>query len=200
MWEEENNKLILASASPRRKAILELMGLKFAIIKPKGLQENSKGNPYQAVEANSEAKAVWAAEHIKSGTGLFCGFDTIVYFNNKVWGKPSSRREAFELLTQMSGRRHEVVTGVCILDKASGHRLTGHEITAVEFRELEEPEIGSYLKSGQVLDKAGAYNIGGRGALLVKRIEGCFYNVMGLPVARFIEMLKDMNYKILGER
>ncbi|MGM0366058.1 MAG: Maf family protein [Actinomycetota bacterium] len=196
MLAEGRKKLILASASPRRKEILELLKLDFDIIHPEGAREVAYEHPYRMVTENSAIKARHGLRQ-SSGRGvLVCGFDTVVYADGRVFGKPASTAEASHFLKKFNGRTHQVITGVCILD-GDGRKSVDIESTLVEFRKLGDREIDAYLEAEEVLDKAGAYNISGYGAVLVKRIEGCFYNVAGLPVARFISLLEDFNYKIL---
>ncbi|MDZ7837411.1 MAG: Maf family protein [Actinomycetota bacterium] len=127
MWEEENKKIILASTSPRRQSILKIMGLKFDIIEPEGVEERNSGNPYRAVEDNSESKARFAAEKIKGSQGIVCGFDTLVYFAGSFLGKPACQEQAAQFLEKLSGRAHKVLTGVCMIDMESGQKRIGSE-------------------------------------------------------------------------
>ncbi len=199
MWEEENRKkLILASASPRRKEILELLKLDFDIIHPSGARELVYSQPRRMVTENSAIKARHVLSQCSRKDVLVCGFDTVVYLDGRIFGKPESMAEARGFLKKFNSRTHQVTTGICILDGEDGREMLDAESTMVEFRELKDSEIDAYLKAEEVLDKAGAYNISGYGAALVNRIEGCFYNVAGLPVARFISLMADFNYKILG--
>ena len=121
--------------------------------------------------------------------------DTIVWHENRIYGKPHSKEEAFAMLKNLSGQTHEVYTGVAVLH--NGAELTESERTAVTFRPLYEDEIHGYIATGEPMDKAGAYGAQGKGALFVRRIEGDFFNVMGLPVCRLGEMLKRTGVKLL---
>jgi len=177
---------------------MELLRLDFDIIYPDGAREAVSDHPYRMVTENSAIKARYALRQAGKKEVLVCGFDTVVYMDGKIFGKPESLAEARHFLKKFSARTHQVITGVCVLDGKSGKKSVDTEATLVEFRKLGDHEIDAYLAAEQVLDKAGAYNISGYGAVLVKRIEGCFYNVAGLPVARFISLLEDFNYKILG--
>jgi len=190
--------LILASASPRRKEILALLGLDFEIVIPEGARELTYSHPYRMVTENSEIKARCSLRRCAKKHVLVCGFDTVVYLDGKVFGKPKNQGEARHFLKKLNARAHQVITGLCILDGKSGRKAVDLESTLVEFRNLADAEIDAYMQAEEVMDKAGAYNISGYGAALVQKIEGCFYNVAGLPVARFINLLGDFNYKVLG--
>lgn len=180
--------IILASQSPRRKALLGQMGLKgFKIIAP-DVDEHVEGNPSpaQMVEELSQRKARAVAAET-DGDSLIIAADTVVALDGAVLGKPGNERSAFSMLSALSGNRHMVYTGVTVIQ---GDRMvTSHEETAVTFRELEPDEISSYIATGEPMDKAGAYGIQGRGALLVEKIEGDYYNVVGLPICCLNRML-----------
>ena len=122
--------------------------------------------------------------------------DTIVALDGAVLGKPNDGLEAFRMLSALSGRRHQVYTGVTLL--RGGERRTEHEVTTVTFRELTQDDITRYIATGEPMDKAGAYGIQGYGALLVERIEGDYFNVMGLPVCRLGRMLAGMGTDCLA--
>ena len=180
--------IILASQSPRRKELLGQMGLKgFKIVAPE-VDEHVEGNPSpaQMVEELSQRKARAVAEHAGED-GLIIAADTVVSLDGAVLGKPEDEREAFAMLSALSGNRHRVYTGVTV--RQGGQEITGHEETIVTFRELEPDEIGDYIATGEPMDKAGAYGIQGLGALMVSGIEGDYFNVMGLPVYRLGRML-----------
>ena len=208
--EEGRKKIILTSSSPRRKRILELLKLDFDIIEPKDYLERSLSNPYRTVVLNSSSKARNVYDRIVSGKGgkgleksykdkfLVSGFDTIVYLKNKYFGKPSSKKQAEEYLNFFSGKSHLVISGVCVLSSLTGKYLYDTETTRVKFRKLSSIEIKGYIEKENVFDKAGAYNIYGLGSTLVERVDGCFYNVAGLPIFKFVNLLKKFNYKILG--
>ncbi len=178
--------------------MLELLGVSFMVKKPTGCREVRLANPEVTVVKNSIIKARNVSANLGTGSSYFiAGFDTIVYMGGKYFGKPKDRAEARHFITGFSGKTHDVISGVCILDSVTGNYYTDFERTEVEFKDLDEGLINSYLDKEYVFDKAGGYNIGGLGSVLVKRINGCFYNVVGLPLAKFISLLEKVNYKIL---
>ena len=194
--------IILASSSPRRKRILEQLMADFIVIEPDGVDEKLFGNPYKTVKYNSNVKAKYIYNNViikNSGyrSSVIAGFDTIVYLRGRFLGKPSGYDEAFEFIRMLSGRVHNVITGVTVIDSLSGKIFTDSEATSVKMRRLGDDEIKSYLEAGDVYDKAGGYDISGFGSILIEQIKGCFYNVAGLPVFKFIKLLKNINYEIL---
>ena len=206
--ESHKTKIILASASPRRKQVFETMGLDFEIISPMDCVEECNGDPYEVVSVNS----IYKAENVFEGRGyrklegtrgkkdsrfLISSFDTIVSIDGRILGKPSGPKEAHEYISLLSGRVHRVISGVCVLDSRTGKYKCGSSTTEVWFRSLSKNEISNYILSGDVLDKAGAYNINGPGSVLVEKINGCFFNVAGVPVSEYIGLLEKFNYKIL---
>ena len=182
-------KIILASQSPRRRELLERMGIsEFEIIPARGEENIVPGlTPEALVEALSRQKCLEvAAVHREA---LVIAADTVVAVEGRVLGKPRSKAEAEEMLSLLSGREHRVCTGLSL---SQGGRLrTGHETTAVRFRPLTREEIRRYVSTGEPMDKAGAYGIQGYGCLLVEGIVGDYYNVMGLPVCRLGRMLAE---------
>ena len=169
---------------------------------PAGSAEKSFKNPYRTAKYNSSIKAKFIYNHViindlKYKNSIIAGFDTIIFFRGKNLGKPSSHNEAFDYIKMLSGRTHSVITGLAIIDVVSGKTLSDTETTEVGFRDLSDSEIDNYLKIENVYDKAGAYDISGLGSILVEKINGCFFNVAGLPLARFINLLKKVNYKVL---
>lgn len=210
MLEEEDNKkkLILASASPRRKEILRLLGLEFRVVRPENFEEKQCRNPYTTVSRNSIAKAKNVYGYLKKkepGEGksvssrfLIAGFDTLVYVKGKSLGKPSDRQQAINFLNLLSGSVHRVITGVCVLEGFSGKYIFDTVSTCVKFRKLAAGEIKSYTDREDMLDKAGAYNVLGYGSLLVEKINGCFYNIAGVPVAKFVDLLKEFGFNVIG--
>ena len=194
-------RIILASASPRRKKILEDLGLDFKVMEPDvSLKEATSGDPVRIAIKNSILKAenmsgsIGSEEEIRY---LISGFDTIVYLGKRILGKPADSLEASMYIEALSGRTHRVVTGVCIIDSFTGRKLIGSEISEVRFRKLTRDEISRYLAAEYVLDKAGAYNIAGPGALLVEKVKGCLFNIIGVPVFKYIGFLRKLDYKIL---
>ena len=188
--------IILASQSPRRKELMGQIGLKFKVISP-NVDERVEGNPSpaQLVEELSLRKALAVEQQVSRGD-LIVAADTVVALEGTVLGKPKTERDAFSMLSALSGNRHYVYTGVTVLH--NGRAETGHEVTAVTFRELEPDEISSYIATGEPMDKAGAYGIQGIGALLVSGIDGDYCNVMGLPVYRLGRMLAGFGLDLLA--
>ncbi|HZY10845.1 MAG TPA: Maf family protein [Bacteroidota bacterium] len=177
--------LILASASPRRQALLRQMGLIFDV-RASNVDENNIGiqNPKEHVLALSERKAQDIAKCVEEG--IVIGADTIVVLEGKILGKPSDHNDAYGMLMALSGRWHEVYTGLTLIDRPSNQIISATERTRVKFRTLEEGEIVEYIQSGAPLDKAGAYGIqDDYGAVFVEKIDGCFYNVVGFPLTKF---------------
>ena len=175
--------IVLASRSPRRRQLLERMGLRdFRIVCSDADETASPGlTPPALVEALSARKAA-AVQHAAAAGDLIIAADTVVALDGRVLGKPADGPDAFAMLSALSGRRHQVYTGLTVV--CGAQRLTEHEVTAVTFRSLSSAEICAYIATGEPMDKAGAYGIQGRGALFVEGIEGDYYNVMGLPVCR----------------
>lgn len=183
-------KIVLASASPRRKELLQLIGLNPEIIIP-DIDEMAKPGESPAVFLERVAIAKGIAAYKKNlFSHLLISADTIVLLAGQLIGKPADREEAFRMLNRLSGQRHEVLTGIALIYQGE----TRFEIarTAVHFKELSKNEIDFYLDHENFLDKAGAYAIQGRAAVFVERIEGCFFNVMGFPLNLF--------YRMAGER
>ncbi len=182
--------IILASRSPRRRELLGQMGLKgFQVVSP-NVDESVEGDPHPAelVELLSARKAAAAARQVGEDD-LIIAADTVVVLDGAVLGKPEDERDAFSMLSALSGNRHDVYTGLTVI--RGGQTVTGHEVTTVTFRELEPAEITAYIATGEPMDKAGAYGIQGLGALLVSGIQGDYFNVMGLPVYRLGRVLSE---------
>lgn len=189
--------IILASGSPRRRELLEQIGVKnYRIVSP-DVDEHVEGHPApeELVELLSRRKA--EAVGAKAGAdALVIAADTVVALDGAILGKPHSREEAGAMLAALSGREHAVFTGLTVL---RGDRVvTGHERTAVTFRSLTGAEIDRYVATGEPMDKAGAYGIQGVGALLITGIEGDYFNVMGLPVCRLGRVLADFGVDVLA--
>jgi septum formation protein len=183
-------KWILASASPRRRELLASLGLHFDVV-PSGAEElHDHARPMASLcEANAAAKARDVS--LLHPDAVVIGADTLVGLEGKLFGKPADAGEARRMLAELSGRTHEVITGVCLAHRGRGREEIFSDRTLVTFRELDSAAIAEYLAAAHVLDKAGAYGIQERGELLVERIAGSFSNVMGFPVERFQERLKD---------
>jgi septum formation protein len=187
---DKNNPLILASASPRRKQLLEQVELPFISI-PSHIEENEEGNKperHTLVLSEKKAKAVFP----ESKNQWILGADTIVVIANEILGKPGNQAEALSMLQRLSGKSHEVITGFCVL-KPSG--LVAHSeavSTLVEFKDLQRDEIESYIATGEPFGKAGSYAIQGIGTFMVKGIQGSYTNVVGLPVSALISALEKI--------
>ena len=180
-------KIILASQSPRRKELLERMGITdFKVIPAQGEELATRTlTADQLVEELSQRKcAEVAAAHPKD---LIIAADTVVSIHNRVLGKPRTEEDAAQMLAALSGKLHLVYTGVTVAKE--GRTLTQHEVTSVRFRTLTQADIIRYIATGEPMDKAGAYGIQGYGSVLVEGISGDYYNVMGLPVCRLARML-----------
>ena len=178
--------LILASASPRRKELLGLFRIPFEI-RVADIDEAMSGDPYTEVARVSRLKAL-AVPRAEEDTVIAA--DTIVVCCDRILGKPHSQEEAKQMLRLLSGREHQVMTGVTVV---RGDRVeTFTEVTDIHFRVLSEQEIEDYVATGEPMDKAGAYGIQGGAALFCQRLVGDYYNVMGLPVCRLGEVLKAM--------
>lgn len=188
--------IILASASTRRQQLLSQLGLKFSV-EPSCLDENLNYKldfgPLVAEMAFEKAMAV-AKRHEK---GLVLGADTIVVLDDMILGKPSTFKEAEEMLNSLSGRWHEVFTGLSLVDAATRRYINEFQESRVKFKDLSSLEIQNYIKTGEPMDKAGAYGIQGKGALFVEKIEGDYYNIVGLPLFKLSEMLAQFDIKIL---
>lgn len=181
-------QLILASSSPRRRELLGLFGIPF-VIRAADIDETMDPGlpPEQEVARVSRCKALAVP---RQADDVVIAADTIVVCEGRVLGKPHSPREAEDMLTLLSGRDHQVMTGCTI---AAGERVqTFTEITDLHFRPLEPEEIRRYVESGEPMDKAGAYGIQGGAALFCRRMEGDYYNVMGLPVCRLWQQLRHL--------
>ncbi|UCE04295.1 MAG: septum formation protein Maf [Candidatus Latescibacterota bacterium] len=180
--------LILASASPRRAAILKMLGFDFEVV-PANIEEgnDTATNPAEHARALAREKA----RAIRRPQGLSIGADTIVVVAGRILGKPRSAAEAFAMLCDLRGRWHRVHTGIALHDLATARGVDDVETTSIRFHAWEDDVLRRYVDTGECDDKAGAYAIQGLGAMLVQEIRGCFYNVMGLPVERFITLLRE---------
>lgn len=185
--------VILASASPRRKELLEQLGLGFEII-PAHIDESILPNemPLDHVRRLAEEKGRAIAE--KYPEHIVISADTIVVYKGRILGKPVDKADAFRMLRLLSGNTHEVITAFSILCGSRKIYLTEDELTEVSFRDLSDTDIHEYIDGGSPMDKAGAYGIQDLSANLVKSINGCFYNVIGFPVAQFKKVWDQILY------
>ena len=180
--------LILASGSPRRKEILDTMGLEFSVDISDAV-ESFAGTPEEMVLELSRRKAQAVAS--RHSGAIILAADTLVY-GDEVLGKPHSAEEAKRMLAGLSGRWHSVYTGVTMIDTRSGKTLSRADVTRVHFVALTAQDIDAYVATGEPLDKAGAYGIQGRGGMFIDRIEGSYSNVVGLPMALVRSMLLEL--------
>ena len=189
-------KIILASKSPRRRELLDRLGLAHTVISVDADEWYPDDlTPQGIVKYISNTKAC-AAANMVAPEDIVITADTMVFLDDKKLGKPKDEDEAFAMLSALSGREHTVCTGVTVLQ---GNRtLTEAETTRVRFANLDEATIRAYIRTGDPMDKAGAYGIQGCGALLVESIEGDYFNVVGLPMRRMSEMLRKFGVKILA--
>ena len=190
-------KLILASASPRRKELLQKIGLKFEVDASNCAEEiDPAALPEELVRRISIDKAKAVAPRHQNA--VIIAADTIGVIGKKVLGKPHTAAEARKMLAQISGKAHLVITGLTVLDTATDKIITKTVTTKVYIKKLTPLEIDAYVATGEPLDKAGAYGIQGLGAVIVERIEGDYYNVVGLPLFTLTEVLKEFGISVLG--
>ena len=184
--------LILASASPRRSELLRNAGISFTV-EPAHIAEQPLPDeqPLQYAQrlARDKARAIFA----RHPDNVVLGADTVVVVDQHLLEKPRDTADAERMLGLLSGRSHQVITGVCLV--AKGYEQTEAEITEVRFSTLSESEIASYVETGEPIDKAGAYAIQGMASRWVERIDGCYFNVVGLPVPRLYRMLRALKAK-----
>ena len=188
-------QLILATQSPRRKELLGLIHIPF-IIRVADIDETMDPHlsPAAEVARVSQAKAEAISREPED---VVIAADTIVVCDGEVLGKPKDADDAFRMLRMLSGRDHQVMTGMTVL--RGDHSVTSTEITDIHFRELSDKEIWSYVRSGEPMDKAGSYGIQGGAALFAEKLCGDYYNVMGLPVCRLGQILKQISPELLEE-
>ena len=199
-------KIVLASASPRRAELLKNIGLEFSVRPDDSEEISTPGlDPAETVKELARNKASNVAGKIRNAGGLgdeevlVIGADTVVVSNGEILGKPTDETDAERTLRRLSGNRHEVYTGVSVIDTFSGREVCDHEATVVEFRDISDEEIAAYIRTGEPMDKAGAYGIQNLGALFVKRIEGDYFNVVGLPLCKLGMILKkEFGVRLIG--
>ena len=183
-------KVILASASPRRKEILQNTKLNFDIQKSdieEVILENE--SPEDMVVRLAYEKAFDVAK--RNTDRLVIGADTIVALDNEVLGKPKDQNEAYQMIKRLSNKTHKVITGISLINLKENKIIKDYVVSFVTFKDLSEDSIKDYINTNESLDKAGAYGIQGYGALLVKNIQGDYFNIVGLPISRLSDLLKD---------
>jgi septum formation protein len=188
--------LLLASTSPRRRFLLREAGIAFDAVAPRDVAEDFPPDeaPEELVVRHARAKARSVAA--ASPSRLVLGADTVVALDGRVFGKPADEEKARLMLGQLAGRTHTVYTGLALVDGPSRREAAGVEATGVTMRPLEEDVIRHYVATGEPMDKAGAYAVQGRGALLVERVDGDYFNVVGLPLYRLSKMLAAFGYDV----
>lgn len=189
-------KLILASSSPRRRELLSQIKVDFEIINPSDDAENPLprgfcSNPEDFAVSNATLKARSAAEKAPKDA-IVLGADTIVVLDGIILGKPENNDDARRMLSMLSGKTHKVMTGLCVTDCSTGKLFSDIEVTSVVFKQLSESDIDSYIESGEPLGKAGAYAIQGLGSLFIPSISGCYFNVVGLPIFRTMQLINKI--------
>ena len=189
-----NTKLTiyLASRSPRRRKLLQQLGIKFKSFSIYNIEDYTDGeHPVDCVKRLAKEKMNVAKTKVSNS--ILITADTIVVLDKKVIGKPSDKKDAVNILSKLSGRVHTVYTGFCVLNQKTKKQITGFERTEVEFRKLNRDEIIDYVNGGSPMDKAGAYGIQDDfGAVFVKKINGCYYNVVGLPLTKLYNTLRKI--------
>lgn len=196
MKKPKNQKIILASTSPRRRELFEKLRLPFTI-EDSGYEEdmNLKMSPAKLAKTLSCGKAMAVSKRHKSG--IVIGADTFVVFNNQLLGKPTSELDAERMLKKMSGKIVDILTGLTIIDIKSGKKISVTDITKVYIKKLSQSEINNYIASGEPMDKAGAFAIQGLGAVIIKKVEGDFMCAMGLPLFVLAKELKKLGVDVL---
>ena len=192
----KSRKIILASASPRRKKLLEQLGIKFTVDISKideSINENS--DPYKIVEQLSLKKANEVGKRHKNA--IIIAADTLVFMNGEIFGKPHTEKSALEMLKTLNGKPHDVITGFTILDTGNQKITTKSSTTTVYMKKMTEKEINWYVKTKEPLDKAGAYGIQELGAIFIEKINGDYSNVVGLPLYLLFETLRKHKVFIL---
>lgn len=185
--------IVLASSSPRRSEILTMLGIDHVVYKPDIDEDNPSIDPGSLVTYLSKKKAEAAMVAVKAE--IILSVDTVVVLDEVAMGKPISDDDAVGMLHRLSGTWHRVYSGLTLMVPGRDRSISDMEVTRVRFRELDPDEIRAYVATGEPFDKAGGYGIQGRGSALVERIDGCYFNVVGLPVVKFLSMLKELGYR-----
>ncbi|MFP6583732.1 MAG: Maf family protein [Candidatus Hydrogenedentota bacterium] len=191
-----DKQLVLASKSPRRQALLEQLGLNIEV-RASHVEETGIGTPSEIALTNAQLKCAAVAEASCSDE-LVIAADTIVVHQGTVLEKPATLDEARSMLTRLSGDTHEVLTALVLFNASTHTSYEAVEITEVTFRELTQQEIERFVSIVKPLDRAGAYTVDGPGSLLVERYDGCYYNVLGLPLVRLNQLLSDAGFNLFA--
>jgi septum formation protein len=186
-------RIILASGSPRRSALLRQMGLEFEVVPSDVAEENVPvARPASYAKRLARLKAREVSKQVSEG--IIIGADTVVCLGDRIFGKPKDTDDATNTLRLLGGKVHRVITGICVMNKYSKTAVTKAVTTKVKFRELEDKLIDWYVHTGEPMDKSGCYGIQGKGAVLVEWIKGDYSNVVGLPIATLSEILEGMGF------
>ncbi|MCX8064193.1 MAG: Maf family protein [Candidatus Hydrogenedentes bacterium] len=189
--------LVLASASPRRRALLASLGVEFEVFQS-GVKEIDEGDsPSAIVERNALLKCEDVAKKVNY-PAVIISADTLVFLEGEVLSKPRDLDDAKRILNLLSGNTHQVVTGIAVINTADSKRVLGSEITDVTFRPLSNEEVEIFVNVVCPLDRAGAYTVDGPGSLLVSRYDGCFYNVLGLPLVKLDKLLRKVGVNLFS--
>ena len=193
-----STQFVLASASPARAALLRQIGLQFEVIPSRICEDDiTSQGPIDKVTSLSQEKARHVAETFRDK--VIIAADTVVVLDDLILGKPENQDAAKDMLSLLSGRWHQVITGLTVLDTGTGKAGSCHEVTLVRMRELTPDAIRAYVRSGEPLGKAGAYAIQGRGGVLIEGIKGCYFNVVGLPLAKLVNIFYSIGINIYDE-
>jgi len=189
-------KIILASASPRRKQLLKSLNIDFEVI-PSQIEENidEENFSFELIEKLALEKAQDVAVKIDV-PAVVIGSDTVVVINEHILGKPKDKDEACRMLKLLSGRAHKVISAIAIVDTITQKIITDHVVSEVTFKNLTDSEIYSYIETGEPMDKAGAYAIQGLGSKFISSISGCYNNIVGISLSKLVEMLKEFRINI----
>ena len=189
--------VVLASASARRQELLKRLVEDYQVIvsdfDESSIQFNNDCGSY--VMELARGKALSVARGLNSAS-LVIGCDTIVAYGGSVLGKPLDREDAFSMLKMLSGKKHQVYSGIALVNRSSGQVMSDYVMTEVKFDQLSDDEIRGYIATGEPMDKAGAYGIQGHGGVFVEEIHGCYYNVVGLPLNKLKNMIKGMGVNL----
>lgn len=187
-------KIILASGSPRRSEMLRNLDIDFTVIKSNADESgvNPEGIPVSVyVQELALLKAMEVYGRVSAEDALIIGADTVVAIDGEILGKPADEADAFRMLKSLSGKTHQVYTGICVVRSDDGYSVCQNECTDVTFAELTDDEINEYIHTKEYEDKAGSYGIQGKGSLLVEKISGDYFNVVGLPVRKLVKLMKE---------
>ena len=191
-------RIILASASPRRAELLKQIGVVFELA-PSQIEERPHPDEAPADYITRIARAKVIAVARERSAGLIIGADTVVVLNGQVMGKPENETDAQKMLRQLSGKWHAVLTGVALYDVQTRHEVADYEKTLVKFAQMTDAEIEWYVRTGEPMDKAGAYGIQGLGGLFVDEVAGNYYNVVGLPIPLVYRLARRLGYPFVPQ-